>query len=67
MMIITCHLVTGITLTGGLLHAGGQQVVFEELEEDDVLQGNVLTGHALLAEMTDSAALTLLPCCLSEV
>ena len=43
------------TLTGSLLHCGGHQlVVFEELEEDDVLQGNVLTGHDLLAVMTGS-------------
>ena len=56
-IIIARHL---LTHTGGLLHTtGGQQVVFEQLEKDNVLQGNVLTGHDLLAVMTDSALASL--------
>ena len=50
-----------ITQARGLLNTGGHQVVFEELEKDNVLHGNVLTVHDLVAVLTDSAVASLLP------
>ena len=44
-----------------ILNTGGHQVVFEELEKDNVLHRNVLTVHDLLAVLTDSAVASLLP------